>query len=252
MITASYEGRASSQITMPVAAASAGVFTRNQTGAGQLAAVNAVDGSRNTAASPVKLGGFISLHAAGEGQSTPAGSEGKIASASSSVRPAVCSPDSARISARSPSLAPRTSRSELTRLADRPIPGVTGLLPTGIHSPLPPRHARHEIASSGSRRKRSDRGTGPQEFKSQHPFTSNSPIADLRWRKLPSACGRQGQVGEILTRPSRIERRAGDAAGRVHQDSNADPHLSSDGVAYLWGHRRQDLFHDFPGDRSLL
>jgi trimeric autotransporter adhesin len=34
----------------------------------------------NTAANPVKIGGYISLYATGEGQTTPTGVDGKVAS----------------------------------------------------------------------------------------------------------------------------------------------------------------------------
>jgi uncharacterized protein (TIGR03437 family) len=46
---------------------------------GQAAAVNYVDGTVNTAANPVKIGGFIELYATGEGQASPAGVDGKLA-----------------------------------------------------------------------------------------------------------------------------------------------------------------------------
>ena len=53
---------------MPVTPSAPSLFTLNQTGAGQAAAVNA-DGSVNTALSPVKVGGFLSLYATGGGNS---------------------------------------------------------------------------------------------------------------------------------------------------------------------------------------
>jgi|SRR5215471_2730207 len=49
-----------------------GIFTLNQTGAGQAAAINS-DGTVNTAANPVKIGGFISVYATGAGQTSAAG-----------------------------------------------------------------------------------------------------------------------------------------------------------------------------------
>jgi hypothetical protein len=55
---------------------------------GQAAAVNVVDGTVNTAANPVEVGGFISLFATGEGQTAPAGVDGKVAN-STSVGPVV-------------------------------------------------------------------------------------------------------------------------------------------------------------------
>jgi len=79
-VTVSYQGETSPPITVALAAAAPSLFTLNQTGAGQAAAINAIDGSINTAVNPVKIGGYISLFATGEGQTTPAGIDGKIAS----------------------------------------------------------------------------------------------------------------------------------------------------------------------------
>ncbi|MGH9660854.1 MAG: IPT/TIG domain-containing protein, partial [Bryobacteraceae bacterium] len=72
-VTVKYQEEVSGAFTVPVAASAPSLFTLNQTGAGQAAAINAVDGTVNTAANPVKLGGYISLYATGEGQTTPAG-----------------------------------------------------------------------------------------------------------------------------------------------------------------------------------
>jgi uncharacterized protein (TIGR03437 family) len=47
--------------------------------AGQAAAVNVADGSINDAVHPVKIGRYIALFATGEGQTTPAGVDGKLA-----------------------------------------------------------------------------------------------------------------------------------------------------------------------------
>jgi uncharacterized protein (TIGR03437 family) len=78
-VTVTYQGETSNSFTVPVAASAPSLFTLNQTGAGQAAAINAVDGAVNTPANPVKLGGFISLYATGEGQTTPAGVDGRLA-----------------------------------------------------------------------------------------------------------------------------------------------------------------------------
>jgi uncharacterized protein (TIGR03437 family) len=40
--------------------------------------VNPVDRTVNTAANPVKIGGYISLYATGEGQTLPSGVDGKL------------------------------------------------------------------------------------------------------------------------------------------------------------------------------
>jgi uncharacterized protein (TIGR03437 family) len=47
-----------------------GIFTSDQTGAGQAAALNVSDGTVNSAVNPVKIGGYISLYATGEGRTT--------------------------------------------------------------------------------------------------------------------------------------------------------------------------------------
>ena len=79
-VTVTYRGETSPPFTVLLTAAAPGLFTLNQTGAGQAAALNAIDGSINTAVNPVKRGDFISLYATGEGPTTPAGADGKIAS----------------------------------------------------------------------------------------------------------------------------------------------------------------------------
>ena len=77
-VSVGYQGKTSS-FTVPVASASPAIFTANSTGIGQAAAVNVVDGSLNTAASPVKIGQYIALFATGEGQTSPPGVDGKLA-----------------------------------------------------------------------------------------------------------------------------------------------------------------------------
>jgi uncharacterized protein (TIGR03437 family) len=63
-----------------VAAASTapGVFTADGSGSGQAAATNQ-DGTRNGTASPAPAGSVLSLYATGEGQTSPAGVDGKLA-----------------------------------------------------------------------------------------------------------------------------------------------------------------------------
>lgn len=77
-VTVSYQGQTSAGFPVSIAAASPSIFSANGTGAGQAAAVNA-DGSINGAAHPVAVGGYISLYVTGEGQTTPAGMDGKLA-----------------------------------------------------------------------------------------------------------------------------------------------------------------------------
>ena len=76
-VTVTYQGQLSNAVTVPVSSSAPSLFTLNQTGAGQAAAINA-DGTANTAAKPVKIGGFISLYATGEGQTSPGGVDGKV------------------------------------------------------------------------------------------------------------------------------------------------------------------------------
>jgi uncharacterized protein (TIGR03437 family) len=78
-IMVAYAGGISSAFSVPVAASSPSFFSDNATGAGQAAAINDVDGTLNTAANPVKVGAYISFYETGEGQTTPAGVDGKIA-----------------------------------------------------------------------------------------------------------------------------------------------------------------------------
>ena len=77
-VTIAYQGQSSDGFTVPVAASSPGIFTFNQSGAGQAAAINAVNGTVNTAANPVAIGGYISLYVTGEGQTMPGGVDGTL------------------------------------------------------------------------------------------------------------------------------------------------------------------------------
>ncbi len=77
-IVVTYQGKTYTA-TAPVATTVPALFTRNQSGIGQAAAVNVSDGSINSPASPAKLGSYISLYATGEGYTT-APVDGKTAS----------------------------------------------------------------------------------------------------------------------------------------------------------------------------
>jgi uncharacterized protein (TIGR03437 family) len=79
-VVVTYQGEDSAPFTVPVAVAAPGVFTSNQLGSGQAAAINAADGRFNSAVNPVKIGGSISLYATGEGQTSPAGVDGRVSS----------------------------------------------------------------------------------------------------------------------------------------------------------------------------
>jgi uncharacterized protein (TIGR03437 family) len=71
---------AGTSAAFPVAIASAApsFFSRDGSGAGQIAAVN-LNGIVNDAANPVGVGGYISLYATGEGQTSPPGVDGALA-----------------------------------------------------------------------------------------------------------------------------------------------------------------------------
>jgi uncharacterized protein (TIGR03437 family) len=77
-LTVIYQGQTLPAFAVPLATTAPSLFTANQTGAGQAAAINDADGTVNTAANPVKIGGYISLFATGEGQTAPAGTDGKL------------------------------------------------------------------------------------------------------------------------------------------------------------------------------
>jgi len=79
-IVVQYQGQSSSPLSVPVVGTVPGLFTAGATGSGQAAAVNQ-DGSYNTVTSPAKVGSVISLYATGEGQTSPAGVDGKPAGA---------------------------------------------------------------------------------------------------------------------------------------------------------------------------
>jgi trimeric autotransporter adhesin len=81
VVSVSYQGRVSADYSVTVANAAPSVFTLNRAGWGQAAAVNAADGTVNGPVHPVKVGGYVSLYATGEGQTTPAGVDGTLGSA---------------------------------------------------------------------------------------------------------------------------------------------------------------------------
>jgi uncharacterized protein (TIGR03437 family) len=75
-----YQGLTSAAFSVPVASSAPGIFTYDSSGQGPAAAVNQDGVTVNTAATPTKIGDIISLYATGEGQTTPAGVDGKPAS----------------------------------------------------------------------------------------------------------------------------------------------------------------------------
>jgi uncharacterized protein (TIGR03437 family) len=79
-VTATYaptQGFASALVA--ATAAAPGVFTTDSSGKGQAAVLN-LDSSPNSATNPARIGSFISLYVTGEGQTWPAGLDGKPAS----------------------------------------------------------------------------------------------------------------------------------------------------------------------------
>ena len=73
----SYQGQTSAPIEVPLAAAAPALFTANESGTGQAAAVNQ-DGTYNNAANPANAGGWVSLYATGFGQTNPPGEDGAL------------------------------------------------------------------------------------------------------------------------------------------------------------------------------
>lgn len=73
-----YQGQRSSAVALSVAAASPGLFTIDASGTGQGAILNQ-DNTLNSAANPASRGSIIVLYATGEGQTDPAGVDGKPA-----------------------------------------------------------------------------------------------------------------------------------------------------------------------------
>lgn len=77
-MTILYQGRASSQINLAVAAAAPALFSANQSGTGPGAILNQ-DNSLNTTANPAAKGSIVILYGTGEGQTNPAGVDGRVA-----------------------------------------------------------------------------------------------------------------------------------------------------------------------------
>jgi uncharacterized protein (TIGR03437 family) len=80
-VTVMYQGQTSSAMTVPIASSAPGIFVWEllSSGKGQ-ALVENQDGSINSAATPAKIGSIVTLYATGEGQTSPGGVDGKIAS----------------------------------------------------------------------------------------------------------------------------------------------------------------------------
>jgi uncharacterized protein (TIGR03437 family) len=72
-------GQVSVTTVVPVTNVAPGIFTSNESGVGQAAAINVASGTVNSASNPVKVGGFISLYVSGAGATSPAGIDGRVA-----------------------------------------------------------------------------------------------------------------------------------------------------------------------------
>jgi uncharacterized protein (TIGR03437 family) len=81
-VTVTYQGRTSAPVTMNIAPAVPGIFTANGSGSGQAAAYNSDGRTLNSSATPAAQGSTIILYGTGEGQTSPAGVDGKLATAS--------------------------------------------------------------------------------------------------------------------------------------------------------------------------
>jgi uncharacterized protein (TIGR03437 family) len=79
-VVVDYKGVRSSPLSVPVVAASPGVFSANSSGTGQGAILNE-DNSNNNAQNPAAKGSVIVLFLTGEGQTDPPGTDGQIANA---------------------------------------------------------------------------------------------------------------------------------------------------------------------------
>ncbi|MEX2303040.1 MAG: SBBP repeat-containing protein [Bryobacterales bacterium] len=77
-IVVEYGGARSAPIELTVAESAPGLFTYDSSGAGPAAVLNE-DGSINTLANPASRGSIVVLYGTGEGQTEPAGEDGKIA-----------------------------------------------------------------------------------------------------------------------------------------------------------------------------
>ncbi|MBI3697004.1 MAG: IPT/TIG domain-containing protein, partial [Acidobacteria bacterium] len=73
-----YQGRRSTGVSLPVAAAAPALFSLNASGKGGGAILNQ-DSSVNAAANPADKGSIVVLFGTGEGQTTPGGTDGKLA-----------------------------------------------------------------------------------------------------------------------------------------------------------------------------
>jgi uncharacterized protein (TIGR03437 family) len=79
-LQAEYQGQRSNTVTIPVVSSAPGIFTLDASGRGQGVVVNQ-DGTLNGPANPAPRGSIVVILATGEGQTEPAGVDGKPAAA---------------------------------------------------------------------------------------------------------------------------------------------------------------------------
>jgi uncharacterized protein (TIGR03437 family) len=83
-----FGSQTSDPIALPVVPAAPSIFTTNFSGAGQGAILNQDGVTVNSAARPADKGSIVSIYATGEGQTSPAGVDGRIAAGGNLPRPA--------------------------------------------------------------------------------------------------------------------------------------------------------------------
>jgi uncharacterized protein (TIGR03437 family) len=76
----------SNSVTIPVVATAPGIFTANSSGSGQIAMTNQ-NGSPNSATNAAAKGSTVTFYATGEGQTSPAGVNGKLATGTTLPKP---------------------------------------------------------------------------------------------------------------------------------------------------------------------
>jgi uncharacterized protein (TIGR03437 family) len=75
-VQVSSQGQKSTPVAVPVATVAPGIFTLDASGRGQGAIVN-LDGTVNSPGNPAPAGSYVAVYATGEGQTNPAGVDGK-------------------------------------------------------------------------------------------------------------------------------------------------------------------------------
>jgi uncharacterized protein (TIGR03437 family) len=76
VVQVTYQGLTTNTFAMPVGVTAPAIFTKDGSGKGQGAILNQ-DSSSNSASNPAAIGSYISIYATGEGQTSPAGVDGR-------------------------------------------------------------------------------------------------------------------------------------------------------------------------------